>query len=74
MALSDDIQELLEDEFEGTLTDAGVAQTMTYHSRVDVASDFDPYTGEFSVSEEAGDGALWFDDEDNSMWLTGIPW
>lgn len=53
-----------------TATD-GLAQTLTYHSAA-AASDevYDPETGAYV--QPGGDGALWFDDEDNSHWLAWV--
>ena len=63
MSLASDMQELIDDLFDNDLTDMGVAHDMTYHVRTSVSGDYDPDTGTFA---SFGDGALWYNDADNS--------
>lgn len=48
----------------------GLAQEVTYHSATEDGLIYDPETGRLYISE--GDGALWFDDEDNSHWIAWV--
>jgi hypothetical protein len=51
---------------------AGIAVVATYYSAATQASQtYDPETGDYEA-QGPGDGALWFDDEDNSHWIGAI--
>lgn len=70
MSIKTDVQELIQEVFGYDIK--GVTKSLTYYS-MDAAQTYVVETGEFtSLVVGDGDGALWFDDEDNSHWLGAI--
>ena len=52
----------------------GLTQELTYHSAVAAANEtYDPETGTY-IAAGPGDGAWWFNDEDNSHWIPWVFW
>ena len=49
----------------------GLTQELTYHSAAAASAEtYDPETGTYAIPVVGdGDGALWFNDEDNSHWI-----
>jgi len=70
MSLKTDVQELIADLLDD-LADEEVSNLMTYNSAYTQANEiYDPETGIYV--QAGGDGALWFDNENNSHWLAVI--
>ena len=70
MSLKTDVQELIADLM-NDLVDEEVSNPMTYNSAYAQSGEiYDPETGTYV--QAGGDGALWFDNEDNSHWLAVI--
>lgn len=70
MSLKTDVQEILDEVFADVILGEEIGETMVYHSaRLPSAQIYDPESGRYVDKVSEGDGAFWFDDEDNSHWL-----
>ena len=53
----------------------GLSQELTYHSAFAAENEtYDPETGTYINAVGEGDGAWWFNDEDNSHWIPWVFW
>ena len=51
----------------------GLSEEVTYHSAAAAADEtYDPETGTYALTVGDGDGAWWFNDEDNSHWIMWV--
>lgn len=71
-----EFQEVIAELFEETLFDEGIVATAVI-TTIDTTLVYDPETGSMipyvaPAPPSDADGALWFDDEDNSHWLAAF--